>query len=183
MSERVGVQLDQRSSLGHIVLRGDATSSGFLEATSRTLGCALPLQANRFVDAENGRVCWLGPSEWLIMIAASVEARTAERLRAALTDEFAAVTEIGSAQAVLGVNGSHARELVAKGCPLDLHPRVFGPGHCAQTLLARAGVTILQTSDAPVFELVVRRSYADYVWRWLTDAKLSLTYKRHPVVQ
>ena len=183
MSERMGVQLDQRPSLGHIVLRGDATSSGFLEAASRTLGCALPLRANRFVDAENARVCWLGPSEWLIMVAAPVGARTAEQLRAALTGEFAAVTELGSGQAVLGISGSHAREVLAKGCALDLHPRVFGPGQCAQTLLARAGVTILQTSAAPAFELVVRRSYADYVWRWLTDAKLSLTYKWHPVVQ
>jgi len=166
----VAVQLCERAFLGHINLRGDPSSSDFIEAVRQTLDCPLPLEANRFIDAEKVRVCWLGPSEWLVTCAGALEEATAEQLRRALKREFTAVTEIGGGQTVLGISGSRAPNVIAKGCTLDLHPRVFGPGHCAQTSLARAAITILQTGAAPSFELIVRRSYADYVWRWLMDA-------------
>ena len=99
----------------------------------------------------------------------------ATALRRAVADGFAAVVELGSGQTVIEVAGPRAREVIAKGCPLDLHPRAFGPGSCAQSRLARAMVAIAQVDGAPTFELIVRRSFADYVWRWLTDAC------RHPV--
>jgi sarcosine oxidase subunit gamma len=53
---------------------------------------------------------------------------------------------------------------------VDLHPRVFGPGRCAQTLLAKAQVIIHQVNDAPTFHLYVRTSFAWYVAEWLLDA-------------
>ena len=33
-----------------------------------------------------------------------------------------------------------------KGCSLDLHPRSFRPGQCAQTLLARGGIILPDTA-------------------------------------
>ena len=43
-------------------------------------------------------------------------------------------------------------------------------GDAAQTLLAKANVTVVMTNDAPVYEVVVRRSFAPYLWRWLCHA-------------
>lgn len=63
-----------------------------------------------------------------------------------------------------------AREALAKVCSLDLHPRRFGPGRCAQTLLARCGAILHQLDDAPSYDLLPRRSYAEYLWMLLTDA-------------
>jgi sarcosine oxidase subunit gamma len=80
------------------------------------------------------------------------------------------VTDVSSGQTVIAIDGEYARDLLAKGCTLDLHPRVFGPGACAQTLLAKAPVLICQRRDATRFELIVRRSFADYLWRWLEEA-------------
>jgi sarcosine oxidase, subunit gamma len=99
----------------------------------------------------------------------------AAALRRAVSEGFAGVVELGSGQTVIEIAGPRAREVIAKGCPLDLHPRMFGPGSCAQSRLARALVTIAQVDGTPTFELIVRRSFADYVWRFLTDAC------RHPV--
>ena len=62
------------------------------------------------------------------------------------------------------------RELLAKGCPLDLHPRAFDVGQCAQSHLAKAPILIRQLDREPSFEIVVRRSFADYFWLWLEDA-------------
>ena len=70
---------------------------------------------------------------------------------------------------VIRLAGAHARDTLAKGCPVDMHPRVFGPGQCAQTILARADMTIHQTAD-DTYDIIVRRSFAEYVWTWLEDA-------------
>ena len=45
-----------------------------------------------------------------------------------------------------------------------------GTGHCAQSHLAKAAITLHQTDDGPAFDLYTRRSFADYLWRWLEDA-------------
>ena len=60
--------------------------------------------------------------------------------------------------------------MLAKGCALDLHPRAFVPGRCAQTLLARAQVILEQLDDEPAYRLLVRGSFAGYVATWLLDA-------------
>lgn len=175
-SDAAGVIFCERAFLGHINLRGDPGSAAFVGAVRQALGCALPLEANTFVDADAVRACWLGPNEWLVMCDGAKERARADELRRALEGQFSAVTEIGSGQTVVGVSGARARDVIAKGCPLDLHPRFFAPGRCAQTYIARSGVTILQTSAAPSFELIARRSYADYLWAWMTDAAAEYGY-------
>ncbi len=166
----------ERAFLGHINVRGDPDSSRFASAAKGVLGCALPLEADSYTEGEDIRACWLGPDEWLILCDGKHAHAIAEELRDALRGELGAVTEVSSGQTVLGVSGAHARDVIAKGCPLNLHPRVFGVGRCAQSYLARAGITVLQITDAPVFELIVRRSFADYVWMWLEDAAREYGY-------
>ena len=63
-----------------------------------------------------------------------------------------------------------ARDLLEKGMSIDLHPRVFGPGRCAQTLLARAQVILQQVDDKPTYHVLVRGSFAPYLAAWLADA-------------
>jgi sarcosine oxidase, subunit gamma len=171
-----GVRLQERAFLGHINLRCDPADAALTGAIERALECGLPRKPNTFHVAPAGlRVLWLGPDEWLVVTPEAAEEMLATALRRAVADRFAGVVELGCGQTVIEIAGPRAREVIAKGCPLDLHPRVFGPGSCAQSRLARALVTIAQVDGAPTFELIVRRSFADYVWRWLTDAC------RHPV--
>ena len=59
--------------------------------------------------------------------------------------------------------------MVQKGCPLDLHPRVFAVGHCAQSHFFKAPL-LLRAVATDAFELVLRRSFADYAGRMLLDA-------------
>jgi sarcosine oxidase subunit gamma len=171
-----GVRLQERAFLGHINLRVDPGDAGLTGAIERALECALPRKPNTFERTPAGlKVLWLGPDEWLVVTPEGGEEMLATALRRAVADGFAGVVELGSGQTVIEISGARAREVIAKGCPLDLHPRVFGPGSCAQSRLARTLVTIAQVDGTPTFELIVRRSFADYVWRWLTDAC------RHPV--
>lgn len=159
-----GVRLQERAFLGHISLRCDPGDAALTGAIERTLECSLPRKPNTFHLAPAGlRVLWLAPDEWLIVTPEGGEEMLAAALRRAVGDGFAAVVELASGQTVIEIAGPRAREVIAKGCPLDLHPRGFGPGSCAQSRLARALVTIAQVDGTPTFELIVRRSFADYL--------------------
>jgi sarcosine oxidase subunit gamma len=162
--------MTQRPSLGHLNLRGAPGDPAFLHAVETVLGFGLPLEPNTVADSRDLAALWLGPDEWLLLTPPDQEAGVARALRDALGGLHVAVTDVSGGQTVINISGDHARDVLAKGCSLDLHPRVFGPGHCAQSLVAKAGVTIRQIDDSPSFDLIVRRSFAEYLALWLEDA-------------
>jgi sarcosine oxidase, subunit gamma len=150
-----------------INLRGDAENRQFVDALHSVTGLRLPAAANSFT-AEGALAClWLGPDEWLILGLGGGEHEIATRLRAALGDLHAAVTDLSEARTTISVAGARARELLAKGTSIDLHPRVFGPGHCAQTGFAGANIILRQTDELPSFEILVLNSFAEHLWLWL----------------
>ncbi len=59
------------------------------------------------------------------------------------------------------------REVLAQGCPLDLHPKVFGPDSAAGSVFFKASVWLWQTEAAPVYEVPVRNSFQRYIWLML----------------
>ncbi len=160
----------ERPFLGHVNLRGNPGDAQFVAAVARVVGAAVPTTPNTITHGDDNVVYWLGPDEWLIVTPTEREAVIARELRAALAGLFVAVTEISGGQTVLVLRGDAVRDLLAKGCPLDLHSRVVGVGRCAQSHLAKAPILIRQVDEMPAFEIVVRRSFADYLWTWLEDA-------------
>lgn len=164
------VMLGERPFLGHLNLRGDAADAQFVSAVSEVLGVAPPLEPNTVAEQGEHALLWLGPDEWLVLTPPDAQGGVLERLRGALADRFAAVTDVSGGQTVITLSGRRAREVLAKGCTLDLHPRAFGPGRCAQSRIAKSAALIRQTDESPAFEIVVRRSFADYLWQWLEDA-------------
>ncbi len=133
-------------------------------------GVPLPMQPNRVASMRELRTLWLGPDEWLVTAPEGVAPDLLGRLSRALAGRHAAVNDLSASRAIIEVSGVRARDLLAKGCGLDLHPRAFGPGQCAQTLFAKLPVIIDQLSAAPLYRLFVRRSSARWLARWLIDA-------------
>ena len=165
-----GVVIGECRIRGLLVLRGDAARSGFRSAVSAALGIepvVEPLTAARKRDVS---MLWLGPDEWLVVTPDRRIERIRHALRDALDGQHAAVTDVSHSRTILALSGPDARAVLAKGCPLDFHPRVFGPGRCAQSRLAKCQVLIHRTSAAPAFEIYVHRSFAQYAWTWLEDA-------------
>ena len=132
-------------------------------------GVPLPLAPNRVATAVSLRTLWLGPDEWLI-VAEGEAPGLVPRLERALSGRRAAIHDLSSSRTIIDIRGGGARALLAAGCSLDLHPRAFGPGQCAQTLLARVPVILDQIDEAPHYRLLVRRSYARWLHAWLVDA-------------
>lgn len=167
-----GVRLQELPFTGYINLRGDPGDASFLKAVREAAGLELPLEPNTFAEADGYRAVWLGPDEWYLVTPAGEEPPLVEKLESALADRHVAINDLSSGLTTVRLGGPSARDLLEKGCTLDLHPRSFGSGQCAQTLVAKAGVLILCTGDEPTYELVVRRSFADYLFVWLEDGAI-----------
>ena len=165
-----GVTLRESPMRGLLVLRGDAAGAEFRDAVAAVLGIepvAEPLTAVRRRDVS---MLWLGPDEWLVVTPDRRLERIERVLRDALEGQHAALTDVSHSRTILALSGPEARAVLAKGCPLDFHPRVFGAGRCAQSRLAKCQVLIHQTTAEPAFEIYVMRSFAEYAWTWLVDA-------------
>jgi sarcosine oxidase subunit gamma len=162
----------ERPLLAQIGLRGDAGDPAFRAAVAAATGLEPPRTPNRWLAADAVRLFWLGPDEWLLQAPAARETSLVEDLRRALDGQHAAVTVLSGGQTVIGLRGAEAALVLAKGCTLDLHPRALKAGDCAQTRLAKANVLLhrLPEGEGAGFEITVRRSFADYLWRWLADA-------------
>ena len=140
------------------------------QAVESGLGASLPAVGKASL-AKDATILGIGPDEWLAVGADGPA--LAERLRAAVGDQFAGVTDVSENYTTLVASGPAAREVLAKGCPLDLHPRAFQPGDVAGSVIAKATVVLHLASEAAGdahFEILVRRSFADYLFRWLEDA-------------
>jgi sarcosine oxidase subunit gamma len=105
-----------------------------------------------------GDVLWLGPDEWLVLGGREED-----------YPDAAAAVDVSANRLVFELSGPGAADVLARGCALDLHPAVFAPGRCAQTLLARAQV-ILHRTETDTFRVLVRPSFAGYLQAWLEDA-------------
>jgi sarcosine oxidase subunit gamma len=127
----------------------------------------LPLEPNTTADRGERTLLWLGPDEWLAAGPDGDAPALAAELEAAGAG-WVTTVDLSSNRTVLELTGPLAREVLAKGCTLDLHPRAFGPGRCAQTALARAQVILEARDDG--FRIYVRGSFATYLATWLLDA-------------
>lgn len=136
-------------------------------------GVRLPLAANRVAVTRLVRSLWLGPDEWLVTAPAEAGWLTTALARA-LAATHASVVDVSSSRAVIELSGRRARDLLETGCGLDLHPRAFGPGQCAQTLLARLPVILDPLDATPRYRLFVPASAARWLCDWLIDAAADL---------
>jgi sarcosine oxidase, subunit gamma len=164
------ILLSERPHRCQINLRGNAADPALLDGVRQATGLDLPQIPNSVSRNGEFRALWLGPNEWLLIGPAGREADLVRSLRTSLAGQHAGVTDVSEARTCILVAGVKARELLARGISLDLHPRMFGTGRCAQTGLAGANIVLEQIDDRPGFEIAVLNSFADHLWRWLERA-------------
>jgi len=166
-------RIEEKPFLGYINLRGRADNTRFLAAVLKVVGAEPPTKANTVIDSGDYRIYWLGPDEWLIVTPAGRQAELRQALQKALDGVFSSVVDNSSGLTMLHISGDNAGALLATDCPLDLHPQEFKPGQCAQTRLAKATMTLSPLPGGPGFEVIIRRSFAEYLLLWLQDAAVA----------
>ena len=166
------VALAEKAYTGMVSLRVDPDSPAAARVVA-VLGAPLPTACGEVTAAGSRHALWLGPDEWLVVTTTDAVA-LADQLAAAVGDEPGVAIDVSANRTVLELSGSRARAVLEKGCPVDLHPRAFGPGRAVSTTLARVPVLLWQTGESS-YQLLPRSSFADYVARWLLDAMLEFT--------
>jgi sarcosine oxidase subunit gamma len=169
-----GVTVFERKSMAIAQVaarRGE--EAGLAEAVGSRMGLTLP---GRGVVIAAGALAavWVGPGRWLVVQEASPGgAYPAGALATTLSDAtegLASVTDQSDARGILRLSGPRARDVLAKGLALDLHPRSFRPGMSAGALCAMIDVTVWQVDDGPTYDIAVVRGYAGSFWHWLTES-------------
>lgn len=151
---------------GQATIRGDATDSAFMAATSAALGAALPMKpGTAFTDGPLS-IMRLGPDNWL----AVHDSDSGFGLGLEQAEGFHAIN-LSSSRARLRIEGADARDLFSVGSRLDLRPHIFPPGAFAQTPMGNA-TAVLHCQDADAFDVYIARSFAESWLIWLRHAGL-----------
>ncbi|HST85657.1 MAG TPA: sarcosine oxidase subunit gamma family protein [Kineosporiaceae bacterium] len=179
-----GVALVELPFLSMVSLRV-APGSDSASRVESALGLKLPAVGNvssvmvgeidGVVAGEVRSVLWLGPDEFLVVGPVGATGDLVTLLIEAIGDDRGSVVDVSANRDTLVLSGPNARDLLEKGCTIDLHPRSFTAGCCAQTTLARGHVLIWQAGaegapSGPVYRVLFRGSFADYFADWFIDA-------------
>jgi sarcosine oxidase subunit gamma len=121
----------------------------------------LPLEQNIAWEDGARAVLWLGPDEWLVLGRPHAGSEIATELDAALEGSHRSVIDVSANRVALELGGPGRFDVLASGCPIDLHPRAWRRGMCAQTLFAKAQVVLHERADTT--RVLVRTSFADYL--------------------
>jgi len=162
-----GVELTELAMRTHLVLRGKAQNSGFFTAIEAVLGMALPGVLKMHSNGELS-IRWISPDEWLV-IAPGARGFEIEQALVNAVQGHCAIVNVSGGQTLLRLTGENVLQVLQKSVPLDVHPRVFPVGKVVTGVFAKTQAVISRTDEA-LWELVIRRSFADYVWLWLQDS-------------
>ena len=160
-----GVSVAEQAALGYIVLRARAGQKSAIDAE---LGCELPIEPLTSTVAGDVCIRWVSPTEWLITSPADQTPTMEEKLRSNLGDEIAVVDNSGG-YICIHLTGLMAELVIRKSTGYDVHLSTFPANKVVTTTFAQAQTILRSLGDAQ-FELIWRRSFADYMWRWLRDA-------------
>lgn len=168
-TEKPGVTIIERTgvSLFHVLARKGADLQ-LAERIREMFDVALP-STPRYVASSTISFVWAGPSQWLALCEQYDREVFAASL-SSLHPNLASAVDQSDGRTIIRVGGQCAREALAKGLHIDLHPSVFRAGDAAITAVSHIGAHLWQLDDVPTYELTTFRSFAIAFCEWLVDA-------------
>jgi sarcosine oxidase subunit gamma len=168
-----GLLIEERTDLSFAsVIAKRGKRDQLVSAVETAYGVALP-KGPRRVTKGSVTFAGTGPDQWIASAEGAEAQNFAARVRGRI-GLFAAVSDQTDARLVLRLSGPKVRDVLAKGVPLDLHPKAFKPGDVAMTLVAYIGVQIDRIDET--FQLTAPRSMAGSFWSWLSASAAEFGY-------
>jgi sarcosine oxidase subunit gamma len=168
-----GLTIEERTDLSFAsVIAKRGKRDALVSAVETAYGVALP-NGPRRVSRGSVTFAGTGPDQWMASAEGAEAQNFAARVRGRI-GLFAAVADQTDARLVLRLSGPQMRAVLAKGVPLDLHPKVFKPGDVATTLVAYIGVQLDRIDET--FQLTAPRSMAGSFWSWLSASAAEFGY-------
>ena len=159
-------------------VQGDASRADFAEQVTQQFSIALPTIPNTTARGDALTAFWLGPRSWLL-VADFTRSPLADfvKKRDALNAAGGALFDLSASRVAYRLTGTWAADVLATGCPLDLHPGAFRSGDCAQSLFGRINALLYKSDDAPTFLIMVARSFARDVRQLLDLSAAQFGYR------
>jgi heterotetrameric sarcosine oxidase gamma subunit len=136
-----------------------------LASRARERGIALP-PLGRAAAASGGLVLAVRPERWLLLMPPAAAGASALKGRDICGAAGAAV-ELSSGLAALNLAGSAVREVMKRGCRLDLDPTAFPAGTAAAAIVAQVAVVLAALPSGLL--LVTPTTTARHLQEWLAS--------------
>jgi methylglutamate dehydrogenase subunit D len=170
-----GVVIEEITDLGFAsIICKREKHFALINAVNTAFGIVLP-DGPRRVTRAHVTFAGIGPDQWIASADGAEAAGFVARVRARI-GPFAAVSDQSDARLVLRLSGPRVRDALAKGVPVDLHPKAFKPGDVACTVVSYINTQIDMLDDA-TYQLAAPRSMAGSFWSWLTASAAEFGYE------
>ena len=132
----------------------------------------LPEKSPEVNSNEKTRILWNAPKTWFIV---SHKENILKIIKEKCNDENFAITDISHSRAMIQIKGSQAREILKKGCPVNLNN--FKKNNCVGTVFHGINILIDLIDVKPeTFNLFALRSFGESFYHDITDAALEDGY-------
>ena len=165
-NDAFGVWANEVPHQGYISLRGSLADAAFQDAAASALGLPLPAKPCTLTRSGDVKALWLSPDEWMIVCPRARLAPLVRGLGQALGGIRSQVVDNSGGYTEIVVQGRNATDVISHASVYDLHR--LGAGRVVGTTFGTSAVYMYREGDGVV--LLVRRSFADYVWRFLVRA-------------
>lgn len=162
------VEISETGLRGMITLRGDLDSVQLQAAVTAAVGLELPAQ-RKIAHGPMGSVAWMSPDELMLLVAYEQADALTVQISEALGAEHCMAVNVSDARAIFRISGQGAREVLAKGAPVDLSRQAFGTGDLRRTRVGQLPAAFWMT-QTDTFELICFRSAGEFMFDWLTNA-------------
>ena len=171
LSEEPGVVLEEMLPGAVVQLNGVSEPDLLVGVLSR-IGVEGSPQPRRGLAGEHGDLLWTGADQWWIV---EWERETdAADARALCGAGDVTALDLGHARTVVRMAGPMVREVLAKGCSLDVDG--LESGFCGQTRLGPFSI-VLHCRSGGCFDIYVFRSFGLAMWEWLADEAAEFGYE------
>jgi sarcosine oxidase subunit gamma len=166
--QAAGVIFREVGLLGHLTLRLNPDNKALIDTAQAVLGAPLPLSPLTSVQQGERVIRWISPDEWLISLPNAHVFALEAQFREQMNGHYSLVNGSGGLT-VFELRGARVVDMLKKSIPVDLHDAEFPVGKVVSTVFAKSGAVVRRMGEKE-FELVVRRSFADYIWLWIQSS-------------
>jgi len=167
-SQSLLIDMAERTDVGMIDLRGNPEDTTFMKNAASALGIDLPLEPRTSATKGGITVLWLSIDQWLITVPMKARDKLLATLNKKLAKNLCLVCDMSDARTIIRLTGDQVREVLIKGCSIDVTLPEFTSGCVRRMLFAEVAALSHFVEDKPdIVDLYVFRSYANYVWEWL----------------
>lgn len=168
--------LSVRSDAAKFVFRGRSSS---WRVAAEAFGVELPQTVNRFSVKGTRTAYCLGPDEWLLEAVEEDPGAMFGKLSAGLGSHSCSLVDVSHRSDAFKIDGVRSEYVLNHGCPLDLSEQQFPVGMCTRTLIGKSPV-ILSRTERTAFQIDVWRSFSNYVWALLDEARREFSSSPRP---